>query len=185
MSEKIVILLGDSLTEFNHWDELAPNSDIVNQGHSGDTAMGVFYRLNQVCHAHPEVVFLQVGINDLAQGREPLDIVKAHQKIWRALLERIPGLRLVVCSLIPTRVAKFVWDGSTLDNNRVRQTNELLFQAAQANKLDYLDLYSVMAGPDQELPNDFTDDGVHLTSAAYRVWEKELKAFLAKDKPLS
>ncbi|MDR1576930.1 MAG: GDSL-type esterase/lipase family protein [Deltaproteobacteria bacterium] len=181
--KNFLVMLGDSLTEYNRWDDLDPTAEVINLGRSGDLAMGVYYRLNTVVGYKPKVVCLQVGINDLALGREPQTIVTAHQKIWRSLMERVPEVRLVIGALVPTRGTKLVLEGARLANVLVRKTNDLLGQAAQAAQLEFVDLYAALAGPDQELPDEFTDDGVHLTPAAYQVWLRVLKASLAQNRP--
>ncbi|MDR1872438.1 MAG: GDSL-type esterase/lipase family protein [Deltaproteobacteria bacterium] len=180
MADKTIVTLGDSLTEWNQWYALDPNSRVINLGLSGDTAMGVYYRLNLVARQKPDLVFLQVGINDLAQGREPSELVQIHRRLWGAITARIPGVKLVVLSLAPVRKAKFAWIIETLTNQRVRRANALLAPAAQSAGLDYIDLYSVMAEADGELPDGYTDDGVHLTPAAYKVWLKELVTYLSQ-----
>ncbi|MDR2140888.1 MAG: GDSL-type esterase/lipase family protein [Deltaproteobacteria bacterium] len=175
-----IVMLGDSLTEYNRWDELAPEREIINLGWSGDTAMGVYFRLGQVTRAKPTLIFLQVGINDLGQGRSPEAVALAHEKIWAALADQIPYARLVVQSLAPIRATKFAWEAITLNNPQIQKTNRLLAEAAQKAGLDFLDLYAALVGPDGELPDPLTDDGVHLTSAAYEIWLKLLKDFLGQ-----
>jgi lysophospholipase L1-like esterase len=177
MYEKIV-LIGDSLTEGHHWSDLDPAASIVNLGLSGDTSMGVFYRLGLLAHARPNLVFLQVGVNDLSQGREPQELAQTHERIWRAIAERAPEAKLVVCSLAPIRESKFCWAALTLTSERILRANALLAQAAKAAGVDYIDLHSALADSAKDLPEEFTDDGVHLTEAAYAVWLKELKAYL-------
>ncbi|MDR1085405.1 MAG: GDSL-type esterase/lipase family protein [Deltaproteobacteria bacterium] len=176
--EQTIVMLGDSLTEFNVWDSLAPKARIVNLGLSGDTTMGIFFRLNLVVHQKPDLVFLQAGINDLSQGRTPLEVSENHEKIWQSLLSRVPWAKLLVCSLAPVREEKFCWDTEVLKNSRVRQANDLLIRKAQAHNLDYIDLYKALSDNNNELPDRFTDDGVHLTAAAYEVWLATLKNFL-------
>jgi lysophospholipase L1-like esterase len=180
MPEKVIVAIGDSLTEGHRWDELDASAEVVNLGLSGDTAMGVYFRLNLLAHAHPNLVFLQVGVNDLSQGHDPLELRKTHQKIWRAIAARAPLAKLVVCSLIPVRETKFAWVADYLNNGLIRRTNAKLYLAAREANLPFIDLYSPMADSSEELPDDFTTDGVHLTEAAYKVWESVLKAYLKK-----
>ena len=179
MHPRVTVMLGDSLTEFNRWDEVDPDAEVVNFGLSGDTTGGLIYRLNRVALAKPSLIFLQVGVNDLSQGRSPLDIVAGHRRIWEALASKIPGARLVVCSLAPLNESMFGWPAGTLRNERVRETNALLAEAVRQAGLEYLDLYGPMAGPDGVLPERMTDDGVHLTAPAYEVWVAAIKDFLA------
>jgi lysophospholipase L1-like esterase len=81
--------------------------------------------------------------------------------------------------LAPLKEDKFGWSTGTLRNDRVRETNALLAEAARRASLEYLDLYGPLSGPDVALPDRMTDDGVHLTAPAYEVWTATVKAFLA------
>jgi lysophospholipase L1-like esterase len=179
MHPRVIAMLGDSLTEFNRWDDVDPDSEVVNFGLSGDTTGGLIYRLNRVALARPNLILLQVGINDLSQGRSPLEIVAGHERIWAALAAKVPGAALVVCSLAPLKEDKFGWSTGTLRNDRVREANALLAEAARRASLEYLDLYGPLSGPDGALPDRMTDDGVHLTAPAYEVWTATVKAYLA------
>ncbi|MDR2422345.1 MAG: GDSL-type esterase/lipase family protein [Deltaproteobacteria bacterium] len=181
MSKKTIALLGDSLTEGHRWTDLDKGVEAINFGLSGDTTMGVYFRLGLVAQTNPDLIFLQVGINDLSQGREPQELVRLHRRLWRGIAERAPKAKLVVCSLVPIRESKLPWVGIPLTTAKVRRTNELMARAIKSievPRVTFLDLYAPMADPEQELPDDFTDDGVHLTKKAYRVWRNELKTFL-------
>ncbi|MDR0547973.1 MAG: GDSL-type esterase/lipase family protein [Deltaproteobacteria bacterium] len=178
MTERVIVTLGDSLTEGSRWDELDTTAKVINFGLSGDTALGLYFRLNRVALAKPSLIFLQIGINDLSQGREPEELVKAHRRIWETLAGNCPLAQLVVCSLAPVRESKFLWVAQYLTNARVRETNDLLVAAAREARLNYVDLYEPLADPNRELYDRFTTDGVHLTPAAYEVWLKTLKDFL-------
>jgi lysophospholipase L1-like esterase len=175
-------MLGDSLTEYNIWDGLDPQAKIINLGLSGDTGMGVLFRLNRVFQSQPDLVFLQVGINDLSQGRKPQEIVSTSERIWAGIKNYCPEAKIIVCSLAPVLEEKFCWDTEVLRNSRIRQTNSLLAQKALEAKLDYIDLYAPLADQEQKLPDNFTDDGVHLTAAAYEVWMLTLQKYLEKFK---
>jgi hypothetical protein len=35
-----------------------------------------------------------------------------------------------------------------------------------------------LADPDRQLPPEYTTDGLHLASAAYRIWEDKIRPFL-------
>ncbi|MDR1677614.1 MAG: GDSL-type esterase/lipase family protein [Deltaproteobacteria bacterium] len=188
LSDKIV-LLGDSLTEYWNWEKLLPPFKIVNQGIGGDTSMGIFSRVNYAANLSPLVISLQVGINDLSQGLDPAKIADNHLAIWLSINEKTPDTHLIVSSLMPISRAKLEWSSNNLTNERVRQTNRFLkanFQNVRegltgyrfANGISWLDLYELTADPAGELPDHLTEDGVHLTRAAYLIWTETLKNHL-------
>ncbi|MDR2353756.1 MAG: GDSL-type esterase/lipase family protein [Deltaproteobacteria bacterium] len=183
MSQKTIVMLGDSLTEFSTWDRVSPQANVKNQGRSGDTTHAVLFRLNQTVHAHPDLIFLQVGINDLSQGRLPQDVLETQKRIWRELENRVPQARLVVCSLVPINVSLFNWP-SPLKNDRITETNTLLAKEAKAANLDFVDLFSPMVSVSGSLPESLTEDGLHLTAPAYDIWVETLQNYL-KENPFS
>jgi lysophospholipase L1-like esterase len=174
-----IAMLGDSLTEYNVWTSIDPEAEVINFGLSGDTTGGMKYRLGRVVLANPDLIILQAGINDLSQGREPSEIVEGHQTIWKSLSDKLPKLKILVCSLAPLNERMFGWPTATLRNARVLRTNELLCEAAKKAGWDWLDLYGPLSDESGSLPERFTDDGVHLTAPAYEVWVETLRKWLA------
>ena len=63
-SGKLIIMLGDSLTAGNAWGRAFPRVRLKNMGINGDTAAGVWGRLDEVVSHNPGKIFLQIGIND-------------------------------------------------------------------------------------------------------------------------
>lgn len=179
MGPERIVMLGDSLTEFNKWDAIDPEAEVINHGLSGDTTGGMVYRLGRVALARPDLVIIQAGINDLSQGRDPLEIAAGHKRIWASLAEKAPQAKILVCSLAPLKEDKFGWPAGTLTNKGVRRANEALEAAAKEAGLMWLDLYGPLSDETGSLPDHFTDDGVHLTAPAYEVWVAVLAAWLA------
>ncbi|MDR0622188.1 MAG: GDSL-type esterase/lipase family protein [Deltaproteobacteria bacterium] len=182
--------MGDSLTEYWNWSDLDQRFNIVNQGISGDTSMGILSRVRHATDLKPLAISLQVGINDLSQGLDPSEIADNHLGIWKQVCQQSPKTHLIVGSLMPIRRDKLGWPSDTLHNGRVRATNELLkanVAAAQRgqnqdlrfeNGLSWFDLYGLCADAQGELPDHMTDDGVHLTWSAYWAWTEALRSHI-------
>jgi lysophospholipase L1-like esterase len=177
--KETLIMLGDSLTEGWRWDSLKPEASVINLGVSGDSTMGVRCRLNRCAELKPKKIFLQVGINDLSQGRTPEEVAEGHFKIWRELAEKLPQAELSICSLTPINEKRLAWPSESLKNSRVEETNRLIKEAAEREGLIYVDLHAAMADGEGSLPDHMTDDGVHLARAAYEIWMKTLKPIVA------
>jgi lysophospholipase L1-like esterase len=177
MTKPVILMLGDSLTQFWHWDELSDKLAVANHGRAGDTTEDLFTRLKMALSLSPKAIFLQVGINNLSQGDTPEKILEGHLRIWNELASQAPSAKLFVCSLMPVREDFFGWLSQTLTNERVRITNTLIKQAAEQRRLPFIDLYTPAADEDSELPEYMTLDGVHLTAAAYKVWLATLKPY--------
>jgi lysophospholipase L1-like esterase len=174
-----IVLLGDSLTAGGgQFVQKVVMDKVFNLGVVGDTTMSLWARLDEVVEKNPQIIYLQVGINDLGQNFTVEEIVKRHRRIWAELKEKLPEVKLYVCSLIPIREPSFDVRPHRLTNAYIRALNTQLAKAAHGQNLDFIDLFTPLLGPDGQLPQAFTFDGVHLTSLAYAVWLETLKPYL-------
>jgi lysophospholipase L1-like esterase len=175
-----VVLLGDSLTEWGDFSGLSGRSrpcgaaGPVNHGISGDTTWGILARLHETTLLNPGWVFVQAGINDLAQGSNPGELVARLAKIWARIASDSPGTRVGVLNLLPLCQTRLDCPGSGLSNALVRRTNAEIQETASRNPAEFLDLYGVYADPGGELPERYTLDGLHLLPDAYGPWTELL-----------
>jgi len=171
-----VVLLGDSLTEAHPAVTLA-GRPVSNQGISGDQAIhatcGVGRRLHLVARARPSVVFLLIGINDLAnERRSAAELAAAMEALLPRLVGGLPGVRLVVQTLLPVR-ERYLWLLPA-----IREANEHLMACCRRHGLELLDTHAVMADAAGHLREDYSADGLHLTPAAYAAWSRLLEQAL-------
>jgi lysophospholipase L1-like esterase len=177
---EVIVTLGDSLTAGGgQWEGARAGALVRNLGVPADTTADVWIRLDEAVAKNPDYLFLQVGINDLGLGIAVEDIVKNHQRIWAELREKAPQTQVFVCSLSPIRERFFSSQrGSRLQNANIRRVNQELAQAAKAEGLVFIDLFSPLLGPDGQLPGFLTFDGVHLRPRAYEIWVEVIKKYL-------
>lgn len=168
-----VLMLGDSLTAGFNWSARLPQALVVNQGVSGDTTGRILARLDQAVAAEPELVFLQAGINDFGRRDKDIVILDNHLAIWRALRSQVPGLRLVLISLLPVSEARY--PGL---NPKIMEFNQRLGKEAAKQGLPFIDLFPLLADETGQLPPKFTYDGLHLNAAGYEIWLEALKPHL-------
>jgi lysophospholipase L1-like esterase len=173
-----VVLLGDSITEGFEVARYFPGRRVLNRGIGADVighAMapddprGVLQRLdNSVFDCAASDLFILIGINDLNTG----GTVDAMETGYRELLKRIrakrPDLRIVVQSVLPTRGIH------AKQNAPVIEFNQRLRKLAPEYGGTFLDLHALMRDADGQLKAEFTEDGLHLTEPAYRVWREEV-----------
>lgn len=170
-----VIFLGDSLTAGGPWAAALPEIEAVNLGVSGDTTAMILARLDQVVEARPEIIFLQAGINDFGRRESERIILDNHRAIWRRLQEELPGLRLVLVSLLPVSERRYPgWNG------RIRDFNRQLRAEAEKQGLTFIDLQDRLVDKDGQLSPDFSPDGLHLTIPGYGPWVMAVKSELAE-----
>ena len=63
-----IVFLGDSLTDFYPLQDFFPDFSLCNRGIAGETSSDVIRRIDDVFTLEPEVLFLQIGINDFITG---------------------------------------------------------------------------------------------------------------------
>jgi lysophospholipase L1-like esterase len=62
--------------------------------------------------------------------------------------------------------------------NRLIDANHTIKELADEYSLKYIDLFSLYADQDNELPQELTIDGVHLYLSAYKRWSDALRNYL-------
>ncbi len=163
MNKKIV-LLGDSITEAFPVERLL-EYNVLNRGISGNNTLDVLERLQRdVIEEQPDIVYLLIGTNDMAQGFSEHTILANIEKIASILLEELPDVELVLTSILPTR------NDPPRPNSRIRIVNAGIEGIAETIGLRYFDLHAEMIDKDGKLKADFTEDGLHLTANAYEHW---------------
>lgn len=172
-TKRRLLFIGNSLTEGLNIENLFVDFEIINKGIHGDTTSGVYSRLDtDVIQLKPDIVFLLIGINDLAMEKSDDEIVSMINKIIEKLLNALPICRIYLTSLLPTR------DIEARSNERIININNKLEELAREWEIDYFDLHSTMVGIDGQLCRIYTTDGLHLSSAGYNAWITSLKKIL-------
>ena len=160
------VFLGDSLTEGAEWEELFPGAGARNRGIGGDRVSDLLGRLGPVLAGTPRRLFLQIGTNDLAAGRPPDAILDDYATLVRRVAVESPATRVYVQSLLP-RAASY--------RARIEDLNVRIARLAGEHGAEYLDLYPHFLGDDGGLRGDLHYDGLHLSGAGYRLWQRLLE----------
>ena len=163
-----LIFIGDSLTQFHDWSSFGAHH---NAGIAGDTTDGLLYRLHYTLDKKPTTVVLMIGINDLLQGQY-LEII---QQNYQNILKHFQAIENVyLLSILPIEIMK----QTTQINKDIIALNHFLKKEASDRGYLFVDLYSNMVDENSGIKDELSSDGVHLTSEAYKIWEKVLKNHL-------
>ncbi len=168
-----IVFLGDSLTFRTEWSELFPGKNVINRGIGSDTTEGVLDRLDSVIAAQPKQIFLLIGVNDL-KSRSVSATIQNYSKIISRIQSESPKTEIFVQSLLPVNNKKY---GKILSNDKIRKMNTELRSLAENTGVQYIDLYSTFAENDQ-LPEKYTVDGIHLTGKGYIHWRETIKEYV-------
>lgn len=180
-SERLSILLGDSISLWFPAELLPPKRSWLNQGISGETSAGLLERLALIDRTQPEVIFVLIGINDLIRGSTDETILANQQLIIRYLRQVHPQTKIVLQSILPHGMDKVTWEGRdrliAIPNTRILALNEQLKAIAKAEGGVYLDLYPLFADSNGNLNPEFSSDGLHLSPQGYKIWRNAIIVF--------
>lgn len=170
-----ILFLGNSHVYKARWDELLDRGDVAVRGIGSDVTQGYIHRLDQVLAAHPRVVFVEGGANDLYY-HVPADSIIANMTVIIDFL-KANNVIPVLHQLPP--VAKDEPTASTY-NVQVRELNTRIAQLARANNLQCIDLYTLLSQDGYLADRFHQPDGVHLTGDAYKAWAVEVNTVLRR-----
>jgi lysophospholipase L1-like esterase len=172
--DSAIIFLGNSITAGGEWAELLNNPTVLNRGIPGDHCDGMRERLDEVLRHRPSKIYLMAGINDLA-FISPSQTWPKYERLVNEILTKSPSTKLYLQSVLPVNN---IVSPTAVDNEDVQALNTKIKEFAQAKKLDYVDVHSLLKDLDGNLDAAYTLDGIHINGAAYLKWASLLKATL-------
>ncbi len=176
------VFLGDSRTDgFRLYSGLKQGTYLCA---TGATVESVFTRKNYTNAAGQKVtlldaladvpaekadkIYIMLGINEL--GWSGTEIFRRQCTL---LIQRIqtdhPQAHIVVQSILPVSAAQDA-KKSYVNNQRIKEYNEVWQQLAEEMGFSYLDVASAVTGEDGCLPQGWSTDGVHLNKKGCGVW---------------
>ncbi|MEO3705195.1 SGNH/GDSL hydrolase family protein [Trichormus azollae] len=167
-TNRLSILVGDSLSMWFPKEKLPTGKLWLNQGISGDTSKGVLRRLSAFSTTRPEVIYLMIGINDLLRGASDQTILINHRRIIHSLRHTHPKSQIMVQSILPVSHAQ-------ISNSRILYINSKISLITKKEGVYYLNINNWFANSDGNLRSDLTTDGVHLSPQGYDLWRFALQ----------
>jgi lysophospholipase L1-like esterase len=161
---RLTVVVGDSLSLWLPTDMLPQDRFWLNQGISGDTTQGILNRLSAFAETRPDTIHVMAGVNDLKNGASNAEILGNLQRIMEQLRQQHPQARIIVHSILPTRLA-------SIPSTRIRALNNEIAIVAQRQQVVYLDLGPSFTDEIGNLRYELTTDGIHLSRLGYQVWQ--------------
>lgn len=172
-----IVFVGDSITEFNPIEELIESSlKIYNRGIRGITSLQLLDHLEeQILGVKPKIIFLMIGVNDL-KTREPQVVFETILTIIKQVKKNLPQSKIYLQSILPiNESSKFIRNKNRRSTKTILILNKLL---SEIDNVYWLDLHSVLRDSNNELPERYTTDGVHLTIDAYRIISQKFQEII-------
>ena len=156
---------GDGLEEQSQWEYWAARKDprlrFRNCGVWGERTDQIAARFEQ-CVEGADVLVVQGGINDIAQGRDVETAAANLRELVRRGRER--GLRVAIADVLPWNAG---WPRTEEPINRL---NELIARIARDEGVPLLPFHATLESPDApgRMRDEWTSDGDHPSVEGYR-----------------
>ena len=166
-----IVMFGNSLTAQGKWAELLGRTDVLNSGFPGLCTYHFLGLLQKnVIDKHPEICFVEAGINDITIGVSQ-DKIQANFKEMLEILKRN--------NIIPVVTLTAYEQNDPASKEEVDKLNEYLTAYCQQEKITYIDLNALISDS-SGLRAEYAVDKTHLNEKAYALWAEEVKKVLAK-----
>jgi lysophospholipase L1-like esterase len=181
-----LLLVGDSITDF--WrnsegayagqavlDEYFGRWKIANFGIAGDTTQGVLYRLQngEGEGFSPRAIMLMIGTNNTARNTAA-EIAEGVGAVVLQLQNDFPDARILLLGVFPRGAA----------NDPVRETiaeiNATISVLHDGDSVYYMDIGDVFLDSAGNIPTTVMSDGLHPSTAGYRLWAEAVKEPLSR-----
>ena len=136
---------------------------------SGDSKKTVIQALSQKQYGK---VYLALGINELGYPNDNL-FYETYLDVIDAIRAAQPNAIIYIENLIPLNESQVSRD--YLRNDHLRTYNDLMAKVAEEKQVAYLDLYSAFVDENGQLPEDASNDGVHLKKPYCEKWLEDLQ----------
>jgi lysophospholipase L1-like esterase len=152
----------DPESQWEHWAELAdPRLSFRNHGVYGERTDEIARRRDEAA-AGADVLVVQGGINDIAQGRDVKRAADDLRTLVRSGLSL--GLPVAIANVLPWNGG---WPGA---EEPIRRLNELIAELAAAEGVPVLPFHETLESDEQpgRMRPEWTSDGDHPSVAGYR-----------------
>lgn len=168
-----VAFFGNSITRGSDFQQYFPDKKIINIGYSGDNMTGMLRRVPMLKAANPSKVFIMAGTNDLIHIN--LDEYKVrYSKLLQTIKDSLPDTKIYIESVLPSNNDM----GRYAPNKKVQQANKIAEELARSFNGQFINLYDLYANDNNELPVEWTIDGVHLYPEHYDKWAEKITPFI-------
>jgi lysophospholipase L1-like esterase len=168
-----LLFIGDSITEGFDAKKYLSEYYIYNAGVSGDNTLDVLSRINtEWFKIQPDITFLCIGTNDIAQGFGDIEIINNIQEIVFNIREFLDNDNIYLVPVFPTR------HNPPRSNDRIRMLNEKIKFLSEQIDCKYLDSKEKFSDEHGAMKRGLTNDGLHLTDKAYELFAELIKEVL-------
>jgi lysophospholipase L1-like esterase len=175
---------GNVQSQYAYWLMQAhPDWQVLNRGVNGERSDEIRRRFaRDAAQAHPSVVVIVAGVNDVYQGRSSESVTRELEAMYAAA--RAATIAVVAGSIIPYNTA------GADENRRMRAINDWIreYAARHDDGVVFCDTRTAVAAPGQPDQLVSSPDGLHPSPDGYKLMadalDPAIRAALAKARSL-
>lgn len=172
--KQAILFVGGSSIRLWDLPSSFPGLEVINRGFGGSQIADSAHFADRLILKHqPRLVVVYAGDNDLAAGKEPMQLQADFQALVAAIHKQLPKTRIAFIAIKPS-----------LDRWHLfaeQQKANALIEAycKKDERLSFIDVVKPMLGEDgKPRPELFVMDGLHLNPKGYALWTALVKPFL-------
>lgn len=173
-----IIFLGNSITEYIHWNELLQLPTARNRGISGDTTYGILERLDEVTEGDPAKIFLLIGVNDISRNFPDELILNNYREIIERIKAETPCTELYIQTILPVNNTFTKYKNHYNKDEHILYINDEIRKMSEEYDVNLIDIHPQFLDENKRLDSKYTEEGLHLNAKAYEHWAKILKPYI-------
>ncbi len=175
--EQAILFVGSS--SIYHWKtaQAFPSLPVINRGFGGSHISDLNYYFDVVVKRYnPAKIICYCGENDVAGKKDKIQILTDFRNFSSHIKKALPEATLLFLAIKPNPLRWKMWERMTATNRVIKNYCE------SSGFCIFIDtatpLLNARGRPDKNL---FAEDGLHLNSAGYAVWNRILTPYLIMD----
>ncbi|MFP6581003.1 MAG: SGNH/GDSL hydrolase family protein [Candidatus Hydrogenedentota bacterium] len=172
-----IVFVGSSSIVFWKTAKDFPEWDIINRGFGGSqTSDSVEFADRIVLKYEPRQVVIYAGDNDIARGKTPENVFDDTKELFGIIHDALPETSIIYVAIKPS-IARW----NLVDEMREANTLIRTELCEKDDRIEFLDIDTPILGKDgKPMKELFIADGLHMTSAGYKIWNDAIRPLLKK-----
>lgn len=169
-----IVFLGNSITDYNEWNELLQLPNARNRGISGDITFGVLERLQEIIDGQPSKIFILIGINDISRNIPDEVIIDNYKKIISRIKKGTPRTDVFVQSILPVNNTFNKYPNHYNKDEHILAVNQAIKRLAEVEGVTFINIHDSFLDSEGRLDSKYTYEGLHLNAEGYKLWARIL-----------
>ena len=118
-------------------------------------------------------IFILFGINEV--GTDPTLFIEKYGMLIDHIRQTQPSARIYIQAIFPVSRAAHARNTYLVNNDNIRLFNGLIYDMTVDKQVEFLNVYEALVDAEGFLPDDASNDGIHLSKNYNQIWIDYLK----------